>query len=165
MPAARLAAVALGAIAWLVLLDRASACPGPLFGLLASFALGASAQVFLMYRSAVLAELAGALGIALGLIGLASFFFRGPLPAAMTVPLGASILALSLDSALFAYEPPPRVSLVLLAAAPLAPIVFFRGVAARPRPLIRSLAAAVLSLALAGLGFWLAWRVAPPQFG
>lgn len=165
MPAGRLGLVAVGAIAWLILLDRASMSPGPLFALGASAALCACAQVFLMYRSAVLAELAAAVGIAMGLIGLASFFLRGALPASLTLPLGVIILALSLDSELFSYNPPSRVALVLLAAALLAPLVFFGGVADRRPVLKRSLLAAALSLAVTATGFYLAWRSAPPQFG
>jgi hypothetical protein len=160
----RLAAVSLGAVAWLVLLDRASACPGPLFGFVTAVSLGAAAKVFVMFRSALNGQMAGAAGITMGLIGLASLAFRRPLPAPVTIPIGAILAALSIDAAVFAYEPPPPVALIILAAAPLAPLVFFRGAAARSNPLRASLAAAALGLAVAGAGFFLAWRVAPPSF-
>jgi hypothetical protein len=179
--------VALGAIAFLLLLERASGCPGPLFGLLAAVALGATAQVLGMFRSALLAQLAGAAAVTTGLIALASAFVRSPagagrsgaapthqptstawaprpLPRALATTLGAVALAVSVDSVVFSYETPPRLALVLMAAAPLAPLAFFGGSAERPRALRRALGAAVLGLAFAVAGFVVAARAAPPSF-
>ena len=133
-PGWRLGAVALGAVAWLHLLVAALEAPGPLFGFVTAIAWPRRAQIFLMFHAAQLGQLGGALGIAMGLIGLASLVFRRPLPGIMALPLGAAMIVLSLDAALFAYEPPPPVALVLLAAAPLAPLVSFGGRPSARRP-------------------------------
>ena len=161
----RLGVVALGAVAWLHLLIEASRCPGPLFGFVTAIAIGASSQTFLMFHAALLAQLGGALAMAMGLIGLSALVFRRPLPGVMALPLGSAMIVLSLDASLFAYESPPPVALVLLAAAPLAPLVFFWRAAPVRATALRVIGAAVLALALAGLGFYLAARVAPPDFG
>ena len=101
----RLGVVALGAVAWLHLLIAASRGPGPLFGFVTAIALGATAQAFLMFHAALLAQLGGALAMAMGLIGLSALVFRRPLPGVMALPLGSAMIVLSLDAALFSYEP------------------------------------------------------------
>jgi hypothetical protein len=160
-----LAGVVCGAIACFVLLDLASFCPTPLFAGATAAATGALAQVLLLFGSALLAQLAGTVAILMALVAAASLFFRRHVPAAAAIPLAAIVVTLSVDAALFLYDPPPTVALVLLAVAPAASLVVYVVGPGRLGPLKTVAVALAATLAVTGLGFYLAWRAAPPSYG
>jgi hypothetical protein len=160
-----LTAVVLGAIVFGALLDLATFCPTPVFALATAASLAASAQVFLMFGAANLARLAGTIGIAMVLAGLVSVAFRQHLPASVAVPLAAIITVLSVDDALFSYEVPPILSLVLFAAAPVVPLAIYLGPAGRLGARKSLASALLLTLATTATGFFIAWRAAPESGG
>jgi hypothetical protein len=159
-----LAAAAAFAAAYVILLDLATAAPAPAFCIAGAVAVGASGQAFFLFGSAFLGQLAGAVSILLVLVGLApAWAFKERFPAAGVIPLAAIVVALGADAALFLYTPPPLGALVLMGAAPLGLLAahprWHGGRCGRGATLI----GLATSLLLAGAGFAIAWRSAPPQ--
>jgi hypothetical protein len=163
-----LAVAAIAVFAFSYLLDRAAVVGmgSPVFGLAIALSVGALGQVWFMFGSALLAQLAGALAMSSAVIAIASAAFRRPLLAPdAALPIAAAVAALSIDARLFLYQPPPMIAVILLAVAPLGAAVPFIAVRRRrPGGVAIGLIALAFALLLTGLGFFLAWRVAPEPY-
>jgi hypothetical protein len=75
------------------------------------------------------------------------------------------VTVLSFDNALYTWQQPPVLAIALLAAAPILPVVVYATIANRIGPRKALIGGVALSLAITGLGFFLAWRVAPEPYG